>query len=186
MVRFSRVLLAGIAAAGILSTGLAAQDAPAPSDAATAFTPAETVAARQGLKAQVAIMRTGIEFAVEEGDSESFESLAADFATIAAIVEAFPHLFPADTNPDAIAEAGLDVSTDASSAIWDDFAAFAAMAKSVAATARAASEAPDFATLAQASTGVWAACTACHDAYLVYDPFAAMEGMELDIDSPFF
>jgi len=184
MVRFSHVILAGIAAAGILSTGLMAQDAAeAPP---SAFAPANTVAARQGLKIQVADMRAGIEAAVANGDSESFESLAADFATIAAIVEAFPHLFPADTNPDAITAAGLDVSTDASPAIWDDFAAFAAMAKSVAATARAASEAPDFESLAAASTGVWAACTSCHDAYLVYDPFAAMEGMNVDLDSPFF
>src|SRR5690606_33378631 len=134
----------------------------------------------QGLKIQVAEMRAGIEAAVADGNAESFESLAADFATIAAIVEAFPHLFPADTSPAAIEAAGLDVATDASPAIWDDFAAFAAMAQSVAASARAASEAPDFEALATASTQVWASCTACHDAYLVYDPFAAMEGMDLE------
>ena len=184
MVRFSQAVLAGVAALGILSTGLMAQDAAEAPPAA--FAPAETVAARQGLKAQVALMRAGIETAVAEGNSESFELLAADFATIAAIVEAFPHLFPADTNPDAIATAGLDVATDASPAIWDDFGAFAAMAQNVAAAARAASEAPDFQTLAAASTEVWAACTACHDAYLVYDPFAGMEGMDLEFDSPFF
>lgn len=179
--------LGALAFTGALAlAGLPAGMAQDAQDVAARFDPSAIVEARQGLKAQVAVMRSEIELAVEFSEEDAFEYLRGNLGAIAASVEAFPYLFPSTTSPDALSAAGSGVSTSASAAIWDDFEAFEGFAQSVAQMARQASEAESFAQLAEASATLWGNCTACHDAYLVYDPFAAMGDMDLDFDSPFF
>ncbi|MBK8082798.1 MAG: cytochrome c [Devosia sp.] len=59
-------------------------------------------------------------------------------------------------------------------AIWDDLPAFQQLLRDTAAVARQASEAGDIAGFRAEWDKVAAACTTCHESYVFFDPFAAI------------
>ncbi|MGZ9808881.1 cytochrome c [Pseudoroseicyclus sp. H15] len=133
------------------------------------LSPDAEVLARQGLKAQVATLRTEIEEMVGDGTGEvDVARVQQDLGIIAAILAAFPHLFDEGTSADALAAAGSMVTTDAQQAVFDDLESFTAFADSVHALAIEAAAQTDAAGLHGATMALWEGCTGCHDTYLNY------------------
>ena len=161
MVRIAQIAAAA-ALAAMAGAPLRAQEQPGPR-------PADYIAARLAAMNAAEGLLGGLEADAGSGtvdETEAFVSLEA----IAAALDAFALLFPADTNLIGTGTEIKGASTTAAATIWDDFPAFRARLAENAALAR------DIDTAAPAAglVALRENCTACHDAYVFYDPFAAM------------
>jgi cytochrome c556 len=118
-------------------------------------------------------------------ESVDTAALTANAATIAAMLQATPHLYPPTTNL-------YDPDTDypetlALPRIWEDFATFAAMADGSVMAAEALTAARDPDTLRSAAINLRATCDACHALHLrPYVPSQVTEeDLNFDFDSLF-
>jgi cytochrome c556 len=131
------------------------------------------IAARVDLMRQIEIMAARAED-LAGANSSVTDEMSRLGAGLAADLAAFGLLFPASTNLPGGAPAPEGVTTTAAAAIWDDFAAFYAQARKARDLAVELSTATDFAAYFSALTSLRATCTSCHETYVVYDPFAAI------------
>lgn len=133
---------------------------------------AQTISARRGLMNQLAALQVLIEARLASPDytPELYDLGQA----AAASLEAFAVLLPPETNLQGGAPPVPDAATTAAPAVWDDLPAFQQMLRSAAALARTASEASDSAGFAAEWNKVAQTCAACHQTYVVYDPFGAL------------
>ena len=140
--------LATLALAGLLATSVAVSAQDAPLDAASAIKERQTI-----MKSMGGAMRGGNALTGQPA-IDLAKTLAADF-------ERLPSLFPAGST-------GAD--SEASPAIWENFADFTAHADKGKAQANimlAAAEAGDQAAFAAGVQGVGQACGECHRAFRV-------------------
>lgn len=129
---------------------------------------AETISARRGLMNQLGTLQTLIDARLAEPDySPELYDLSQ---AAAASLDGFAMLLPTETNLLGTPVEGVE--TTAAAAIWDDLPAFQALLRDSAAAARTASEAGDATAFRASWDTVAASCTSCHQAYVVYDPFA--------------
>lgn len=158
------VKLAHIAAA----TALAAL-AAAPLRAEETAAPAEYIAARLATMNAIEGLLGALEAAAETGAVDGFQAFVS-LEAIAAGLESFALMFPADTNLIGTGTTIEGTATTAAPAIWDDVPGFRARIAENAALARAVDTDDPAADLAALREN----CTACHDTYVFYDPFAVM------------
>ena len=160
------VRIAQIAAAAALAT---AAGAPLRAQENAGLQPADYIEGRIGTMLAVEGLLGNLEAAAEDGTVDEIQAFVS-LEAIAASLESFALLFPADTNLLGTGTEIEGVSTTAAATIWDDFPAFRARLAENAALAR------DIDTAAPAAglVALRENCTACHDAYVFYDPFAAM------------
>jgi cytochrome c556 len=95
--------------------------------------------------------------------------------SVAASLDAFAMLLPADTNLLGGAPAPEGVSTTAAAEVWADLPAFQQLLRDTAAQARTASEVADIAAFKVEWDTVTQSCTSCHAAYVSYDPFGGLK-----------
>lgn len=95
-------------------------------------------------------------------------------ASLAVELAAFGLLFPDTTNLLGGAPAPEGVTTTAATAIWDDFADFYARARVARDAAAQLSASVDLAAYSDALATLRGTCTGCHETYVYYDPFAAV------------
>lgn len=171
-----RSIISAIAAGLILSSSLL----PLPlqgqetSDAARL---ADIVAARQGLMQQIDALMTDLEIVVAEPDENSALRANQIAGMLAPAFSAFPHLFPKASGTDELTAAGIEVSTSAAPAIWQDFDRFYAMAQTASERADAVFTAETIADIEPLTRQLRESCEDCHAEFLFYDPFATM-GLE--------
>lgn len=162
MVRIAQIAAASAALAALAGAPLLAQENAGPG-------PADYIGARIGAMLAVEGLLGNLEAEAEEGavdEVQAFVSLEA----IAASLESFALLFPADTNLLGTGTTIEGTTTTAAAAIWDDFPGFRARLAESAALVRAV----DTAAPAAGLVALRENCTACHETYVFYDPFAAM------------
>lgn len=151
------------AAALALSLGLGSLALAQPHD------PAEAVIARQGLMYQLDADMAALEIALGEGTLDPADA-AARGASMAAMLRAFPFLFPPESN--FLADPASTVTTSADPRIWAEPTAFAMAAANAVAAAEALSAAAGIAAATPAIPALRATCEACHATYLRYQsPF---------------
>lgn len=149
----------------VLGSGLVLAQSPGQSVA-------DTINARRGLMNQLTTLQGMIDTRVASGEypPELYDLSQA----AAASFDAFALLLPEETNLLGGAPAVEGAETTAAAAIWDDLPAFQQLVHSAAANARSASEAEDLAAFRTSWAKVEQSCTSCHETYVFYDPFAAM------------
>lgn len=133
---------------------------------------ADTISARRSLMAQLSSLQALIEDRIASGEY-SPELYDLGQAT-AASLRAFAVLLPPETNLQGGAPAVEGTETTAAAAIWDDLPAFQRLLNDIATQAEAASEAADLAEFQAKWEKVAEACSSCHDSYVAFDPFAAL------------
>lgn len=133
---------------------------------------ADTINARRGLMNQLASIQTLIDARL--AGSEYTPELYDLGQSAAASLEAFAVLFPTESNQLGGAPAVEGAETTAAPAIWDDLPAFQKLLRDVAIQARTASEQGDLAGFQQEWDKVAQSCASCHEAYVFFDPFAAV------------
>lgn len=133
---------------------------------------AETIAARRGLMNQLASLQALIDtrLAAAQYSPELYDLGQA----AAASLDAFAVLLPPETNLLGGAPAVDGAVTTAASAVWDDLPAVQKMLRDTAAQARTASEASDIAAFKTEWDKVAQTCSSCHQTYVFFDPFAAV------------
>jgi cytochrome c556 len=133
---------------------------------------AETISARRGLMNQLASLQVLIDarLAASEYAPELYDLGQATAASL----EAFAVLLPPETNLQGGAPAVDGAETTAAPAIWEDLPAFQQMLREAATQARMASEASDIAAFSLEWLKLAEACSSCHETYVVFDPFAAV------------
>ena len=139
---------------------------------------AEIILSRQMLMIDMQRLMAPID-AATTGETVDPELLKSAASSIAAMMNATAHLFPADSNrydpTDAIPQ------TSALPALWDDFASFAAMARASGDAAFRLSL-TDEPSIVQRAQQLRASCDACHGLFLVpYEP-PSVSDEELDFD----
>jgi cytochrome c556 len=134
---------------------------------------ADYIAARLDLMRQIETMTARAE-ELASGSTGVTDEMSKLGAGIAADLAAFGLLFPDNTNLLGGAPAPDGVTTTAVAAVWDDFAAFYAQSRAARDYAVQLSTANDVATYAEALTSLRGTCASCHETYVFYDPFAAV------------
>lgn len=165
----------------LAAAALADDSAPADGPGWTGITqPREVIAVRQALMIEIErLMRPLDSFTA--GQPAELADLRSAATTIAPMLLVTPHLFPPTTNLyDPAAE---EPATLAMPAIWQNFAAFAALATASAAAATTAAEKTDAEELRAAARTLRATCDACHAPYL--RPYVAAEVSKEDLDFDF-
>ncbi len=160
-----RQVMLSVVLGAVLGSGLVAAEDGAGSVA-------EIIAARRGLMTQLASLQVLIDNRL--GAAEDSDELYGLAQAAAQSLDAFAVLLPPQTNLLGGAPAIDGVQTTASAAIWEDLPAFRQQLRDVAALARQASEAVDLAGFRAEWDRVAAACASCHEGYVVFDPFAAL------------
>ena len=136
---------------------------------AQAGTPAEAVAARQALMYQLDAELVALEIAVADGSLDA-AAVPGKAANMAAMLQAFPFLFPAESN--FLAQPDSEIVTAADPRIWSEPEAFSAVAAETVAAAQALSTASTVEAAAPAVASLRATCDSCHATYLQYQsPF---------------
>jgi cytochrome c556 len=142
--------------------------------------PADVIAARQALMAELErLMRPVDTFADGQGGDAATVREAA--TTVAPLLLALPHLFPPTTN--RYDEKAEQPETLALPAIWQQFAAFYALAGNASAAATRMGAIADAETLRTAGKELRAACDACHAPYL--RPYVASSVSDTDREFDF-
>lgn len=169
------------ATTGLAGLALAQDPTPADGPSSTGKThPRDIIAARQALMYEAEELMQPIDTYTVDG-GEDPEALAAAADTIAAMLLAVPHLFPAATNLyDAAAETPVTLALPA---IWEDFPTFYALASAASTAAESMADMTDGDELRTAALGLRAACDACHALYLL--PYARPEVTEEDVEFDF-
>lgn len=161
---FRPAILSALVLVG-LGAGLVAAQAPDNSVA-------ETISARRGLMNQLASLQTLIDARV---NSAEYSPELYDLGQAAAAsLDAFAVLLPPESNLLGGAPAVEGVDTTAAAAIWDDLPAFRQLLHDTATHARSASEATDVAGFQAEWDKVAQSCSSCHETYVFFDPFAAI------------
>lgn len=132
----------------------------------------DTIAARRLLMNQLASLQVLVETRLAASEYSSELSDLGQAA--AASLDAFAVLLPPDSNLLGGAPAVAGAETTAAAAIWDDLPAFQQLLRDTASQARAAANSADIAAFEFEWDKVAAACTSCHETYVFYDPFAAV------------
>lgn len=184
MTRISTTCLAILATAGLTSLGC---QAPAPIDppgATVATSPQDVIAARRALMRAIEDQMPLIDGYTVDGEGD-LGTLASSAQTIAAMLLAFPHLFPPTTNLyDPAAELPVTLALPT---LWEDFPAFSAMTAAAATTAAAMADATGPEEMREAALGVRASCDSCHGQYM--RPYVrgtvSEEDKDFDFDSIF-
>ena len=173
------------AAAAVVASGAFAQQAPPAGPGWTGLThPEDVILARQELMIEAErLMRPIDSFTAGEAADESDLRSAAE--TIHHIMLAVPHLFPPPTNRHDPTAA--EPVTLALPAIWQDFAAFYALATAASHAATTLAGSSDAAALVADGRALRAACDGCHAPFLrPYVPAQITEeDLEFDFDSIF-
>jgi cytochrome c556 len=133
---------------------------------------ADTIAARRGLMNQLASLQTLIDARL--GSGEYSPELYDLGQAAAASLDAFAVLLPPESNLLGGAPAVDGVDTTAAAAIWDDLSAFRQLLRDTATQSRSASEAVDLAGFQAEWNKVGQSCSSCHETYVSFDPFAAI------------
>jgi cytochrome c556 len=170
--KFMNRAYALLAIAGFSTAPLAQTSSPA--------TPEDVIAARQALMFAIEKLMQPIDtYTVDPDVDPATLRDAAD--SIAAMLLAVPHLFPPATDlydPDAEMPATLALP-----AIWQDYAAFYAMAEASANAASTMAATKDPEQLRDASLSLRSTCDACHALYL--RPYVSGEVTEEDLNFDF-
>lgn len=184
MTRISIMRLALLATVGVGT--LACTPAPSPGDspptttAPGATNPLEVIAARRALMIAIEDHVRPIDTATVEDHVDPAELVAAA-DSIAAMLLAFPHLFPATTN---LYESDAEIPvTLALPKVWEEFPAFYAMTAAASRTATSLAETTDAGQLREASRLVRASCDSCHARYL--RPYVRSKPVQGDDDFDF-
>ena len=184
MTRMSMTGLAVLVAAGLASLGCQDPAPVDPPDGAGTTSPQDVIAARRALMLAIEDQMPLIDGYTVDGEGD-LGALAASAQTIAAMLLAFPHLFPPATNLyDPAAELPVTLALPT---LWEDFPAFNAMAAEAAATATTMADATGADVLREAALGVRASCDSCHARYM--RPYVRgtvnQEDKDFDFDSIF-
>lgn len=155
-------------AAGLVAALLAGSALAQPIDTSVA----DTIAARRGLMTQLTTLQALVDARVASGDHSA--DLSGLAQATAASLDAFALLLAPDTNLLGGAPAVEGAQTTAAATIWEDLPAFRQLVRDVATKARLASEAADLADFQARWAQVAEACTSCHEQYVFFDPFAAL------------
>jgi cytochrome c556 len=168
----------------LLTCALTAAPASAQSPSGAGWTgvssPEDVIAARQALMAELGRLMRPIDALVAAQPSDG--AAARDAATaLRPLLLALPHLFPPTTN--LYDEKTEQPKTLALPAIWQEFAAFYALAGHTSAVATKMAALTDAQALRAAGTELRAACDACHAPYL--RPYVASSVSEADLEFDF-
>jgi cytochrome c556 len=176
------------AIAGVLVGRNAERDTPTDATAATETTPstdtAEIIEARRVLMLQIDRLMKPIDaFTVEgKGDIPALQSAAG---AIEAMILAFPHLFPPESN---LYDASVRESpTTALPAVWEDQEAFRTFAQEAERSAAAIAGTDDAAALRAEAVALRGACDGCHAQFMkpYTPPRVTQEDRDFDFDSVF-
>ena len=138
--------------------------------------PEQAASARIELKEQLAIVMDGLESPFDTDGAPELSERQTDARLIAAILTAFPLLFPQGSSADDLAAAGSTDETSAVPAAFEDAEAYSAMARATAALARELAEVTEEAGFVAQTRELRSNCTACHDAYLDWQLDFSTEG----------
>ena len=142
--------------------------------------PDRLITARRSLMLSREDQMLPIDLATVEDTFDTFQ-IRANATTIAAMLEATAHLFPPTTDrydADAATAETLALPT-----IWENFAAFSAMAEAAVSAAQAVTKASDDNAIRSTATGLRATCDACHGLFL--RPYVPAQVSDEDRDFDF-
>lgn len=155
-----RIQLLALACMGALAALPATAQDAATEPGITA--PADIVVARRQVMATIGLQMAPVQDAMAGVEGELTE-LQSRTEAITALLAGFPHLFPPSTDTGA-----AELDSDASPAIWQDFAAFTQFAHAAVEAADEATYAPDMESFLTAAATLDQACSDCHAQFLEY------------------
>jgi cytochrome c556 len=179
------ICAAVLAAAGLASPAWAQDPVPGALPGWTGVTnPQDVIDARRAIMTAVEDLMRPIDGYTADGEGDP-TALTASAQKIAAMLLAFPHLFPPTTN--LYNPAVESPPTLALPKLWEEFPAFYAMALAASTTATAMAATTGAEPLREASRSLRASCDSCHA--LSMRPYVrskvSQEDLDFDFDSVF-
>lgn len=160
----------------LVSAPLFAQDQtrpPAPASGesvgeALTGNPVDLVGARRSMMRAISGQIDALEAALPDASDDRLAGLQVQATSLSAMLKAFPHLFPASTDPSNADFIATGVDTDAAATIWTDFGTFYHLAHQGADSASRLAMATTKEKMTTLMAELRTSCESCHATFLDY------------------